>query len=559
MRSFGTLSFRPPSWVIECTPDAAMRIKRIFPRMVQSGGRTLTIKHTPEVAFELEWALQRFPLDLASADSERLASQAIAYRSKLARLDQIETTPMLPESFAMTKPPRDYQAIAAALYLEQNFLLLADVVGLGKTITAIASLNGRTLPAVIVVKAHLPKQWRDELAAFTPLLRVHIVKTAAPYPLPDADVFIISYHKLSSWWGPLAERCRSVVYDEIQELRLRESKKYEAAQALSSELPYRLGLSATPIYNYGGEIWAIFNLLSQDALGSEGEFFREWCTTNHRGKWIVCDPEALGTHLYRNKFMLRRTRREVGRLLPPIVRYVQDAEFDRAVYEQGSSAADELARIILTGTFVERGMAARQFDLKLRQATGLAKAPYVAELVRMLIDSGEKVLLGGWHRAVYDVWRDRLADLKPAFFTGHESAAQKEAARNAFISGQTDLLIMSLRSGAGTNGLQNVCSVVVLGELDWSPKVHEQLIGRLARDGQKESVQVFIPVAPVGCDPTMASVLGLKEAQSTGIIDLGTDCDLDLVETDPQRLKKLAIDYLESRKISVPTAPPRDS
>lgn len=557
MTRSGALKYFPATqaWLIECPPEMAMRLKRIFPRCSQEGGTKLRVKHTPEVANDLEWIRLRFPLAADAGDESFLATAAEAHRARLARIEAIIASPPLPGAFEMVIPPRDYQSLAASLYIEQNFLLLGDQVGLGKTISAIASLTDvRTLPVAVVVKAHLPRQWADEIARFLPLLRVHIVKQRAAYEMPDADVYLVTYSKLDACWGTLAERVKSVIYDEIQELRIQGSAKYKAAECLSSIARYRLGLSATPIYNYGGEIWSVMNLLCPDILGSQDEFQREWCVAAGNGHWAVREPDTLGAYLRNNSMMLRRTRRQVGRELPPVMRHVQDANFDRAVYEQGLTAADELARILLSGTFVERGQAAREFDLKLRQATGLAKAPFVAELVRMLVDSGEKVLLGGWHRAVYAVWLERLraAGIRVVMFTGSESATQKEAARRDFIEGRADVMVMSLRSGSGTNGLQNVCSTCVLGEFDWSPAVHEQFIGRLNRDGQEESVQVFIPVAPVGSDPTMACILGIKDAQATGVVDLGADVDVEFTETDPQRLKQLAIDYLKSRKLSIP-------
>lgn len=532
-----------------------MRLKRIFPRVKQEGGTRLVVRHTPEIANDLEWILLRFPMTMCDRDAAILSRAAEDHRAKLARLDNVVTLPPLPGAFDMAMPPRDYQALAAGLFLEQGHLLLGDQVGLGKTISAIASLtDARTIPAVVVVKAHLPDQWREEIARFLPLLRVHIVKKRATYELPDADVYIISYSKLDAWWGTLAERVKCVIYDEIQELRIQGSAKYTAAEGLSAIARYRLGLSATPIYNYGSEIWSIMNLLCPDTLATEMEFKREWCVYAGNDHWAIREPDTFGAYLRNNKLMLRRTRRDVGRLLPPVIRHVQDAHFDRDVYERGVTSADELARLILSGSFLERGQAAREFDTKLRQATGLAKAPFVSDLVRMLVESGERVLVGGWHRAVYDVWLTRLraAGIRVVMFTGSESAAAKEAARRDFIEGRADVMLMSLRSGAGTNGLQNVCSVCVLGELDWAPAVHEQFIGRLDRDGQDESVQVFIPVAPVGSDPTMASVLALKDAQATGVVDLGQDVDLEFTETDPQRLKQLAIDFLKARKLPVP-------
>src|SRR5687767_15689991 len=58
--------------------------------------------------------------------------------------------------------------------------------------------------------------------------------------------------------------------------------------------------------------------------------------------------------------------------------------------------------------------------------SGIAKAPYVALFVRMLVEAGEKVVLYGWHHAVYDLWCQSLKDLKPAMFTGNESPTRSE-------------------------------------------------------------------------------------------------------------------------------------
>jgi hypothetical protein len=52
------------------------------------------------------------------------------------------------------------------------------------------------------------------------------------------------------------------------------------------------------------------------------------------------------------------------------------------------------------------------------------------------------------------------------FFTGRESQAEKHEAKRAFCSGESKVLIMSLRAGAGLDGLQRVASIVVFGELD---------------------------------------------------------------------------------------------
>jgi hypothetical protein len=125
----------------------------------------------------------------------------------------------------------------------------------------------------------------------------------------------------------------------------------------------------------------------------------------------------------------------------------------------------------------ERFVASGDLDWRLRQATGIAKAPYVAEFVRLLLESTDKLVLWGWHRTVYDIWMERLAEFRPALYTGSESPRQKNDAEDAFKQGDSRVLVMSLRSGAGLDGLQEVCNVGVFGELDWSPEQHRQCIG----------------------------------------------------------------------------------
>jgi hypothetical protein len=93
----------------------------------------------------------------------------------------------------------------------------------------------------------------------------------------------------------------------------------------------------------------------------------------------------------------------------------------------------------------------------------------------------------------------------------------KDAAIEAFLSGRSRILVMSLRSGVGVDGLQAAAKVCVFGELDWSPQVHDQGIGRLRRDGQEdESVIAYYLVSDEGW---RAAVLNLKRNQSEPMLN----------------------------------------
>jgi len=549
-----TFDFSAELFIVEAPPHIMIRLKALFPRVDKAELNRVKIRATPEACRDLEWFALRYPLTFDQAAADAIAEGSRQHQATTARIAGILDPAYVPRAFPLSKPLRHYQSVALEAHLTQGALLLADQVGLGKTPTAIGSFTDpRTLPALVVCLSHLCRQWQAMLAEFLPFASSHIIRKKDPYPLPPADVYIISYPKLSGWAAHFVSenKLRSIVFDEIQELRHEDTGKYTAAETLCSAVAFRLGLSATPIFNYGGEIFNVVNLLLPGRLGSREEFHREWCRGGG-GKWLLNDPEAFGRYLRDEAYMIRRTREDVGMELPPVERVSQLIPHDQQKIDDISDVATKLAHLVLEGSFHESGEAARLLDMKLREATGVAKAPFVAEFVRMLVEDGQQVLLFGWHREVYEIWLEQLKDLTPRLYTGSESPGQKFAAQQDFETGACKVLIMSLRSGAGVDGIQKASNTVVFGELDWSPGVHEQCIGRLNRDDNVGgNVTAFFLVSDAGSDPAVAEILQLKTAQSTHLLDPGKVPTLATLQTATDRLKRLAKNYLSHRKATV--------
>jgi SNF2 family DNA or RNA helicase len=557
-RTYGKLYFRDGNgdrsyWFLEAEPHVMLRAKRMFERIRKDAGKEAMLSDSPENARDLLWFLDRYPLKITPRDRCRLVLGAQQFDERILTLEKILGGKQPPREFKLALPPREYQRQAAEVYLKNGSLLLGDDVGLGKTVTAIASLTEpRTLPAAIVtLGGAMPRQWAKEIERFAPDLFAHVLKKGRPYELPTRngrkpDVFVLNYHKLSGWADVLAGHCKSVIFDEVQELRHSGSSKYSAARAVRKAAQFGLGMSATPIYNYGGELFNVMQCVAPGALGTADEFHREWCTYTGRDHWKIAQPKAFGTYLRETFLMLRRTRADVGRELPALSKIPYTIDSDRAALDLIEGSARELAKIVLRGAESFRGQkmqAAEELSNVVRQATGIAKAAYVAEFVRLLLESGEKVVLFGWHRAVYEIWRAKLAEFQPAFYTGSESTAQKTREFERFVGGETPLAIVSLRAGAGLDGLQKVCSTVAIGELDWSPGVHEQCIGRVHRDGQERPVMAYYLISDDGSDPVIASVLGLKSEQVEGIRNPTAD-GLERLEKSGDHIKALAERYL---------------
>lgn len=567
----GTIAVVDKTITITCLPHVAIMLRRVFGGVHRRGAGTFVLSATPPNAALLEWFRAQFPLDLEPGSQATFHELVAAEKRKQLAITEIEQPGYVPREFKLRLPAREYQRVAADLALRTGRLLIADDLGLGKTVSAICALVAEgALPAVVVTMTHLPIQWQRELHRFAPDIRVHRIKTGKPYSLKDLkfnvdaegvkhrvlgqlpDVVILNYHKLDGWVDTLGPMTKTLVFDEAQELRIAGSLKYNAARALAECAKVRIGLSGTPIYNYGAEIFSVLDALSPGVLGSRAEFYQEWCGGSSGGndpsKVSVQDPIALGSFLRESGLMIRRTRAEVGRELPKlsIIRHVVECE-SRRIDEAAADVA-EIARRVLAraGTNFELMKMAGEINLRMRQATGLGKAAGVADLVQLLVESGERVVLYGWHRAVYEIWKSAFerARIAYAMYTGQEDERAKVASVKRFTAGEARVLIISLRAGAGLDGLQEVTKTVVAGELDWSPQVHAQDIGRVHRDGQRDPVFAYFAVAEEGSDPAIEDVLGLKEAQSTGIISPERAGIPQLVGGSEEHIRRLAEDVL---------------
>lgn len=557
MRTFGKvrLSDDGAFWILKVEPHVAMRAKQVFQRLDKRQHGELKLSASEENSKDLEWFLERYPLEVENPEELQEKARAFDERTQLA-WSILEGNFEFPNS-EMLLPAREYQKQAAALTLATGSLLVADELGLGKSVTAIALLaNAKCLPALVVIPTHLPYHWTVQLQKFLPGLKVHTLKKTTPYPLAKAgernpDVILTSYHKLHGWADHLQGQVKTVIFDECQELRKSGSLKHTAAKHIADGCQWKLGLSATPIYNYGFEFFNVMDVLRPGLLGTQEEFRREWCADSFRAENArIADPKAFGTFLRESGAMIRRTRKEVGRELPPVNRVMQEVSADLSVLKKAEDAASELARIILdqSADKVSRFQASGQFDMKLRQITGIAKAPYVAEFVKMLLEeTSEPVVLFGWHLEVYKIWEERLKEFEPAWYTGNESPTQKTKELQRFLRGETKILIMSLRAGSGQDGLQHVASNVVFGELDWSPGVLEQCVGRVDRDGQTKPVFAYYLISEDGSDPVMVDILGLKRSQIESIRDPNGNL-VEALEVDPEHVKKLAQAYLNKKK-----------
>lgn len=541
-------------WVCDGDPPVMALMRRVFPKAIPAPGITgagkftklpLLLSDTPRNAADLEWFLSRHPAEMDAKIRERLDRQLSISRDRDARLLSFEDgkRDYHESSGYLIKPLRPYQEEAVALANAVDRILCADQLGLGKTVVGLGTcvLSGG-LPALIVCPTHLTRQWATKIDEFCLFPTWQILKGTKPTKLDPCDYYIISYNLLQYWGDAIIRDVapRTVVFDEVHELRHPDTNKRTMAMYLSEQAKRVIGLSATPIYNLAGEIFNVMDVIDPGCLGTFDEFSAEWGT-------YIRNPAELGRYLREHGHMIRRSTEEAGIKPNETLTDVVTVDASLEELERIEKDAIKLAKQALTGDFNESGTAVREFNAKLRRATGLAKTVAVAEFVSQLLEGGaNKVLVFAWHRDVYARLETALKKYCPLKYAGDESPVQKAEAIKRFTNERRhQVLMMSLRSGEGIDGLQQICNHIVFAELDWSPSRHNQCIGRLDRPGQTKPVYSYFITINDGSDPPIIETLGVKKGQRDGLVDLVDQGEMD---EPTSKIQDMAIAYLERRK-----------
>ncbi len=227
MRTFGSVSLSDDGtqWIIaRAEPHVSIRLKHLFPSIPKAAVPPYRLPHSLVTDTDLDWFMQRYPLDISEADRTELAVGHRSFLQRQAEMERIlmpDFAPSLDVTLREGQQLRLYQWQAIEVLRRRGRLLLGDEGGLGKTYTAAGFLvtEPSALPAAVVCDAHMQRQWREKIEAFTHL-RVHLIKKGTPYDLPPADVYVFRISQVAGWSDVFATGFfKSVTYDEPQSLR----------------------------------------------------------------------------------------------------------------------------------------------------------------------------------------------------------------------------------------------------------------------------------------------------------------------------------------------------
>jgi superfamily II DNA or RNA helicase len=450
--------------------------------------------------------------------------------------------------------PFQLEPALAVVRGEAARLLIADAVGLGKTIQAglvVAEAIAR-LPdplALVVSPAGLRAQWRAELSerfavesalVDAAAMSAHAWSHANPWTLQPVSIVSIDFVKRPEVLRSLEPLVWDVVvFDEAHALAGR-SDRAAAARAIAERARTVILLSATP---HSGDDDAFARLTSLGDLKDRFPlvvFQRTRASlgiaAGRRTRWLRIRPtpaeramhDALLTYAAR-VWRERRPGAQAARLAMGVLlrracssarSLARSLERRRTALAAGPALAggqlplplfddpadDQEPDAVLGAPGLldadaEQGAITRVLELAL---TAAARESKLAALARLIRRTREPVIAFTEYRDTLLHAAAVLAQHAPVLLHGGLSAAERLAALASFTRGHASLLLATDAASEGLN-LQQRCRTVVNLELPWTPVRLEQRIGRVDRIGQRRTVHaVQLVAAGTGEESTVA-------------------------------------------------------
>ena len=491
---------------------------------VTDGTFTLPRYYAPFVGNELKRGY--FSLDRDSS-----------FKSLIKSLEGVENADFdVPESLRLVM--RNYQKTGyrwLKMLRENGFGgILADDMGLGKSLQVIAMLLEERKKAIIVCPTTLMLNWVSEIDKFAPSLKVITVMGSQEErrelikSIDDYEVVITSYDLIRRDKDLYEETTFDyAIADEAQFIKNPETKNAMAVKGIKAK--HRFALTGTPVENNLGELWSIFDFIMPSYLGSYASFRDKYEVDVVRG-----DGEATDKLKRLVKpFILRRLKSEVLKELPPKTESVISTpmtESQRALYDADMS----LIRESMKKTPDMSKVVVLSMLTKLRQICcdpalvyagydgGSAKTEACLQLIESAVEGGHKILLFSQFTSMLDVIRKELMERGISHYVLKGDTPKQERLRlvGKFNENDVKVFLISLKAG-GTGINLTGADVVIHYDPWWNESVMNQATDRAYRMGQNKSVQVYKLVCSDSIEEKIMKLQEKKSALSSQIVGKG--------------------------------------
>jgi SNF2 family DNA or RNA helicase len=373
----------------------------------------------------------------------------------------------------------------------------------GKPLPPEAMHNG---PILIIAPKSLLYNWMSESAKFCPALKTALYSGLNRQKMVSTfgklDLVVMSYGTMRNDVEVLRNyRFNCIVLDESQAIKNPSSQTSRALLKLQSRS--RIALTGTPIENTLLDIWSQMNFLNPGLLGSYTYFEKQFIRPIEKG----ANPQK--TEELRkliDPFVLRRTKKQVMKELPPKIEKVHFCEMSAEQAELYESVKNQYRNEILNHV-TELGISKSRLKIfnglmHLRQIAlnptlkdvnyegGSGKDDEIMRMLLRAVANGHKVLFFSQFVGYLKVFEDMFEQqgVEYCYLDGSMDEKERQAQIDLFQNDDKKrVFLLSLR--AGNSGLNlTAADYVFLADPWWNPFTMKQAEDRAHRIGQDKPV-----------------------------------------------------------------------
>jgi SNF2 family DNA or RNA helicase len=401
--------------------------------------------------------------------------------------------------------PYPYQAVGIEWLCTQQMLgrrgtILADVMGLGKTLQAIGLITKNIEDGfrsnLIVCPGTLIENWRREFEKFSPKVVPYVHsgpnRAGTIRRLEGHDVVITSYENLVGDHSLLNQiNWNVVILDEAQAIKNPRAKRTRRAKSLPRS--FGVVISGTPLENRLVDLWSLAEFADDSIFGTEAHF-----EANYEGS--IEGARQVNQKI--SPIMLRRRLTDIEHQLPEKVVIEHPLRWPSElvdVYERVRLEAIEEFKsagpLVATGRL--RKLATHPFLMDIGPGDLMELSPKYSltiEIIDELFESGEKALIFSSYTKMIEGLSDGIELRHPhalvEILNGETPIGERQQLVERFnaFNGPGVLICNPIVAGAGLN--ITGANHVIHYNLEWNPAKEDQATFRVFRNGQTK--QTFI-------------------------------------------------------------------
>jgi len=441
--------------------------------------------------------------------------------------------------------PYPYQREGIRQGLEWQRLIIGDEPGLGKTLQSIGIVDtADAYPCLVICPSSLKINWQREWEKFTDkhaLVLDNGTRTTWPYLLSMRmhHVAIVNYESLRKYfvWDinggrksfrlkdvvfcPHIQLFKSIIIDESHRVKDPSAQQTIFAKGLATGKQWRILLSGTPVVNRPEDLVSQLSIMGRlNEFGGKGAFLARYGEGHNL--------DELSRQLY-DSCLVRREKAKVLTQLPDKTRC--DLYVDISNRDEYNLAQADLAEYLrqykeCTDWEIRRKMRMEALVrfMTLRSLSAKGKVKQAIDFVKVFLDSGKPLILFcSYHEIVDELCK---AFPRAVRVTGRDSMMAKQAAVDSFQSGNSHLIICSIKA-AGVGLTLTAASNVAFVEFPWTYADCCQCEDRAHRIGQRDNVTCYYLIGRGTIDHALYRIIQDKKSIAGQIMASDDDIPTD--------------------------------